>query len=134
LSAAAIELRRAAIVTRLSRPYLYLLLAAALFIRAFLPQGYMPERSSSGTIAVALCASGGVHLIRLGETEPRNERRAEQPCMFAGTAAPLLPPPAPLVLESREAGEAVFASHIAAPGLFAGPRLLPPATGPPLPA
>src|SRR5690606_6324054 len=44
-------------VTPAFRPFLWLLLAAALFARAFVPQGYMPERTAESTLAVAICGS-----------------------------------------------------------------------------
>ena len=84
------------------RPTLWLLLAAALFARAFVPQGYMPERTAQSTIAVAICGSEGHWAIPLGDGDeaPDDENAAaEAPCAFAGLGAPALPP-AP-ALETR---------------------------------
>jgi hypothetical protein len=115
---------------------LWLLLAAALFARAFLPQGYMPERTGAGTIAVVLCSSGGVHHIPLGNGAGQDEepRRAQPPCAFAGLAAPALPPPALSQVPSPAA--AAFAYLALAPAFApaATPRHHPPARGPPLAA
>ena len=123
-------------VTRSSQITLWFLLAAALFMRAALPQGYMPERSASGAIAVALCGSDGLHLIPLadGAAPDEDRQRAEPPCAFAGLAAPTIPPhslpelalPAPQVL--------AHADHAPVVALEAAPRLHPPSRGPPLPA
>ena len=119
-----------------SRPILWLLLAAALFMRAFVPQGYMPERSGDGAIAVAMCASGGVHLIPLkdeGSAPADRAKRAGEPCAFTGLghAVPLsgLPDAPPPVASAL----APFAGFAAA-GPAGAPRLRPPARGPPLPA
>ena len=107
-------------MTRSCRPVLWLLLAAALFMRAVLPQGYMPERTDGGSFAVVVCGSGGTHLIRLGGAadQPQERQRAEPPCAFAGLGTGTVPP-----------------SEWAAPLAPAAPhRLLPPARGPPLAA
>ena len=65
---------------RSSRTVLWLLLAAALFMRAFLPQGYMPERTESGAITVRVCGSGHVLQIPTGKDEaPNKSERAEPP-------------------------------------------------------
>ena len=114
---------------------LWLLLAAALFMRAFLPQGYMPERSASGAITVRVCGSGHVVQIPTGKDEaPANGERAEPPCAFAGLGTPALPPPAAAELRAPEPAELAFvhAGETApAPGT---PPPHPPARGPPLAA
>jgi hypothetical protein len=118
-------------VPRLSRSYLWFLLAAALFMRAVLPQGYMPERTGSGAIAVVVCGSGAVHRIPVGD-EGDEQQRAEPPCTFAGLAAPAVP--APALPELRFSARAALAhadlARVTAP--FAAPHRHPPARGPPL--
>jgi len=119
-----------------ARPLLWILLAAALFMRAFVPQGYMPERSGDGAIAVAMCSSGGVHLIPLGDEEsaPENERKpADQPCAFAGLGSAALPPALPAPVPAIASAVAYFGPSGPAEATSA-PRLRPPARGPPLPA
>ena len=123
-------------MTRSCRPVLWLLLAAALFMRAVLPQGYMPERTDGGSFAVVVCGSGGTHLIRLGGAadQPQERQRAEPPCAFAGLgtgtvppsewAAPLAPAALPIAFAEASTAFAPAAPH----------RLLPPARGPPLAA
>lgn len=117
-----------------SRPFLWLLLAAALFMRAVLPQGYMPERAADGTIAVALCGSDAVHLIPLAGESDEDSERAEPPCAFAGLAAPAVAPTAFAELSAPALAAAAFAQGFGAPVPAACARLLPPATGPPLAA
>ena len=123
-------------VTRSSRPFLYLLLAAALFVRALVPQGYMPERADSGAVAVVMCGSGGVHLIPLKQDReaPGKSQRAEPPCAFAGLAAPALPPPAAPELLPTTLAAMAYAEERAFDTRLAATRLHPPARGPPLAA
>ena len=127
---------------RLHRSFLWLLLFAAFLPQfmnpqgAVLPQGYMPERSADGAIAVVVCGSGGVHLIPLKDgADPEKERqRAEPPCAFAGLGGAAVPPPSFEELPFPKP-EAVAYAEQAASGLAPSPtRLLPPSTGPPLPA
>jgi hypothetical protein len=120
-------------VTRRVPLFLYLLLAATLFMRAVLPQGYMPERSDAGSIAVVVCGSGAVHRIPVGDGEEQ-QQRAEPPCAFAGLAAPAVP--APRLPELRFPARVELAhSAQAQPAVpAAAPHLRPPARGPPLPA
>lgn len=117
-----------------SRPFLWLLLAAALFMRALLPQGYMPERAADGTIAVALCGSDGIHLIPLADESDDDSQRAEPPCAFAVLTAPAVAPPAFAELAAPALAAVAFAKTFAAPAPTPAARLLPPATGPPLAA
>lgn len=123
-------------MTAASRPFLWLLLAAALFVRAFVPQGYMPERSDGGAIAVAVCGSGGVHVIPLGKDGEREKDRPrpEPPCAFAGLSGAALPPPAAAELPAPQAASIAYAAPARAFAAQAPPRLFPPARGPPLPA
>lgn len=121
---------------RTHRASLWLLLAAALFMRAFVPQGYMAERSDSGTIAVTLCGSDGVHLIPLkqaGNSE-QEQQRVEPPCAFAGLGTAALPPPGLPELPLPAAVETAYPADGIDVGYFVAPRLRPPVRGPPLPA
>lgn len=121
-------------MTRPSHPFLWFLLAAALFMRAVLPQGYMPERSTSGSIAVVVCGSGAIHRIPIGDGDDRGDgqqQRAEPPCAFAGLAAPAVPAPAlpELLLPARAVLARAQQARVIAP--VAAPHLHPPARGPP---
>jgi hypothetical protein len=118
----------------MTRPYLWLLLAATLFMRAVLPQGYMPERSDSGAIAVVVCGSDAVHLIPLKDGSEEERPRAEPPCAFAGLGSPAVPPPAGFALAVTAHVEPAFASVPSTFSVAGAPRLRPPARGPPLAA
>jgi len=120
---------------RQSRGVLWLLLAAALFMRALMPQGYMAERTDGGAIAVKVCGSGHVLQIPVGRDEtPDAADRAQPPCAFAGLGAPALPPPAFADLPAPAPVEAaVLAAAPDAPRV-AAPLPHPPARGPPLAA
>lgn len=79
---------------RRSPGLLWLLLAAALFMRAVVPQGFMAEADAAGSVTVKVCGAGHLVEIPVGEDEsPRGGPRAQQPCAFAGLGAPALPPP-----------------------------------------
>jgi hypothetical protein len=124
-------------MTRVRHPhaFVWLLLAAALFMRAFLPQGYMPVRSDDGAITVTVCGAG--HVLRIptgrGEAPQRNER-AEPPCAFAGLGSPALPAPARAELVAPEPVKpAIAVAPEAAPGPAAA-LFRPPVRGPPLAA
>ena len=105
-------------------------------MRAALPQGYMPERSDSGAIAVKICGSYDVHLIPLkhGSDPAKQRQNAEPPCAFAGLASPGLPPALELDLPPRKIARANFGTPAVAQPPLATPRFLPPARGPPVSA
>jgi hypothetical protein len=123
-------------VTAISRPWLYLLLAAALFMRAFLPQGYMAERSSDGVIAVTLCNSDGVHLIPIRKSANSDEdrQRVAPPCAFAGLAELALPPAPDFELPERKLASSSYVRPAERLVRAEAPRHHPPARGPPLTA
>lgn len=115
----------------LAKPgFAWMLLLAALAMRALIPQGYMAESTSPGTLTVTVCHSDAVWQIPVEKRKPDRERRDPQPCAFAklsvGAAPELaarLPLP-PVVVASFAANEAPLALASAA-------RQLPPARGPP---
>lgn len=128
------EPKRAA-VTPAFRPFLWLLLVAALFVRAFVPQGYMPERTAESTISVAICGSGGHWAIPLGHDENApEEKRAEPPCAFAGLGAPALPPAPVPTLSAFPPAETPYFTVSNPVGVIGAGLVLPPARGPPIPA
>jgi len=120
-------------MTRARHPRALLwLLLAALFMRAFVPQGYMPERTGSGAITVKVCGSGHVLQIPTGKREaPDQADRAEPPCAFAGLGTPALPPPAGSKAAPPTAAEPVFAAVSGSARPRSDVRPLPPARGPP---
>lgn len=114
------------------RASLWLLLAAALLMRAFLPQGYMPERSDSGAITVRVCGAGHVLQIPTGKRDaPGKAGRAQPPCAFAGLGAPALPPPTIAGLPSAGPLEPLFGDTGEAALSLSAPLPHPPARGPP---
>ena len=120
---------------RSSRTALWLLLAAALFMRAFLPQGYMAERTEQGAVTVRVCGSGHALPIPTGKDEaPARSERAEPPCAFAGLGTPALPPPAAADLPTPKRTEQAFAHAAEAVAPRAARLPHPPARGPPLAA
>lgn len=117
---------------RLSRPgaWVWLLLAAALFMRAVMPQGYMAE-AKGGVLIVDICNSDATWTIELppkkGEAK---EHEKPSPCAFAGFAAAATMPDMPLlpqVLPARAVQPTLAAKALA----LRPAHTLPPSTGPP---
>jgi len=121
---------------RSPRATLWLLLAAALFVRAFVPQGYMAERSADGSIAVTLCASGGIHVVPLKKRDPGSgaAERAEPSCAFAGLGSPALSPRAMPAIAPVAQAQAVWSVLPGEGARIVAQRVRPPARAPPLPA
>lgn len=117
-----------------SRLNIVLLLAAALFMRAVMPAGYMPERGNDGTIAISLCNSDGVLRIPVKDAGPDDdaEHRSAPPCAFAGLGDPLATPPELPQLALFEHFEHSFAAIAERLALSGHGRVLPPARAPPL--
>lgn len=117
---------------RFPHTFVWLLLAAALFMRAFLPQGYMPERTEGGALTVRVCGSGHLLQIPTGKDEvPPRFERAEPPCAFAGLGTPALPPFAGFDLPVPGSVAESFAVAAAPPLPATAAWLRPPARGPP---
>lgn len=120
--------------SRVKLGFVWLLLVAALVMRAAVPQGYMTERAEDGAVTVLICHSDAVVQIPLPQKKapPENDgKQAREVCAFAGLgvgAAPAspafdLPLPQP-VAESFAIDHGPFA-------LAAAARQRPPARGPP---
>ncbi len=119
-------------MTNAFRPFLWVLLAAALFVRAFVPQGYMPERAADSTITVAICGSEGHWAIPAGKSAPApEEARADPPCAFAGIGTPALPPGPALEVPTLALGAAHYPGPSRIVGAVGAEVLLPPVRGPP---
>jgi Protein of unknown function (DUF2946) len=121
---------------RLSHPLIWLLLVAAVMMRAAMPAGWMPTVDQSG-IRIAVCTGMGPEFLTMGSDgnlhkEAPAPRAPHEPCPFAlAAAAPAYLPPA-LVLPQPP----VSLIPLAFPELAAisaalrrNPR--PPARGPP---
>lgn len=109
-----------------------LLIAAALLLRAALPQGWMIESDTAGGVAIAMCNSDMTVTIpyKPGHA-PKEDGDGGEPCAFAGHQTAATPPdglaPLPLPLVAPAAYDATRAQALSretAPNL-------PPATGPP---
>ena len=109
-----------------------LLVAAALSMRVLIPQGYMAESTSPGTLTVTVCHSDAVLRIPVEKKAPDRERRDQQPCAFAKLAVGDAPGPDAAPLPLPPAVAASFAVHEAPFALASAARQLPPSRGPPL--
>lgn len=123
-------------MTRLQRSgaMIWLLLVAALCMRALTPAGYMAERVD-GEIVVDICNSDATWRIPLRQRDDgKGDQRHEAPCAFAGIASPATPAAdvrLPLVFRDAGAVRPRLAGRVPD---SASPRILPPARGPPVPA
>lgn len=112
---------------------LALLLAAALFMQAIVPSGYMPERAETGFITVGICHSGAVMHIPLGpqDQDPADPAANDPlPCTFAALGFATWPPGGALAVPHAVAVRA-FATGEAPFALSHARRQQPPARGPP---
>lgn len=125
---------------RRGRAAIWLLLAAALFLRAAVPQGTMPDAGGGRFVAVPMCNSAALWHIPLGQAgedsgeDSGGDQPAAAPCAFAGLGSPAAPPPVLPDLPPPAIADHAFARVAvrAAPPALPAPR--PPARGPPLPA
>lgn len=114
-----------------------LLLAAALLVRAVVPQGFMVDRTADG-VTIAMCNSDMTVTIPLKDgplKDGQGPKQADQqadPCAFAGHQSAATPPeglaPLPLPLLAPAPHDAVRERALSP----ASPHHLPPATGPPI--
>jgi hypothetical protein len=113
-----------------------LLIAAALLVRAAIPQGWMIENQAAGGITIAVCNSDMTVTIpfKPGHAPKQQDDNKGDPCAFAGHQSAATPPdglaPLPLPLLAPAAYDATRA-HALSPE--SAPNL-PPATGPPVTA
>jgi hypothetical protein len=120
---------------RFSGMWLWLLLAAALAMRAVLPQGYMVT-AAPGQIAISVCTGQGPTTILIGKAHgsdhSHDDQDTAQRCAFADLTVPGLPgvPPIELVLALAFV-LALWLAHAAPLQLRRVGRLRPPLRGPP---
>ena len=129
-------------LTAAQRRLLLALFACALFVRALVPQGWMPTTGVDGRVGLMLCsgtmsdAPMAMAMDERGDVHkqiPAHDPSSDHPCAFSGLglahgAPPLLAllmPPAPAFTERPLPAISVAIGH----GLAAPP---PPQTGPPL--
>ena len=110
-----------------------LLLAAALLVRAVIPQGYMVESARPGGLTVTICHSDKVWQIPLEKNHMKHGKQSHgdpQPCAFAAMGA-ATPPADVAMLPLPEAVAGSFVSNEASFALRNTERQRPPARGPP---
>lgn len=115
--------------------FVWLLLAAALLVRAAVPQGYMTERVDGGAVTVLICHSDATWRIPLPEKQEApadEERKAQEVCAFAGLGTGAVPGSPVLDLPlPQPVAEAFTIDH--GPFVLASlARQRPPARGPPV--
>jgi hypothetical protein len=121
---------------RFSRVWLWLLLAAALGMRAFLPQGYMVT-AAPDQIAISICTGQGPATILIGKAQgsdhsKKDGRDAAQRCAFADLTVPGLAAVPPIELALALAFVlALWLAEAAPLRLRQVGRLRPPLRGPP---
>ena len=111
----------------------WLLLALALLVRAWLPQGFMPVAAPDG-IRVAICSGSGPAFVVLGRDGKFHQEEPEQkrtPCPYALAAASADLPPLPALPAPPIAAQAPAPQGLIAARLAAWRALRPPARGPP---
>lgn len=115
---------------------IWLLLAATLFLRAFVPAGWMPDTGRNDVIVAKMCNSAATVTIPLDREKAPDEtaRHDSAPCLFAGFSgdAPF-PANRPVLLAGPPADQlpvAVLASLLLERSAF----LIPPGRGPPVAA
>jgi len=115
--------------------WLWLLLAAALGMRAFLPQGYMVT-AGPDQIAISICTGQGPTTILIGKAQgsdhSQDEQDAAQRCAFADLTVPGLAAVPPIELALALAFVlALWLAEAAPLRLRKVGRLRPPLRGPP---
>lgn len=112
---------------------LYLLLVATLFLRAFVPAGWMPDVNRSDVIVAKVCNAAYRVVIPLDRKDKKPASgHHEAPCAFAGFAgdAPLPASAAPIPLAPPQVQQRV--ATLAPLVLERTARLLPPGRAPPV--
>ncbi|TNE33965.1 MAG: hypothetical protein EP350_02820 [Alphaproteobacteria bacterium] len=121
------------ILRRTRLTYAWLLIAAALFMRAAVPAGWMPEQGQGATIVAKVCNSAITIEIPLkrGETAPRQGNH-QVPCAFSSFAdgAPLAEPIG--LAEAAIALQAITLAILEQFELGVQPRVKPPGRAPPV--
>ena len=108
---------------------------AAFLLQAFIPAGYMADRTEAGVITAKLCGSDGVWLIPIEKkhipADEQEKQRADQQCTGVAFAKDIgtlgtfvIAPPSPAL--------ALYEEHHGPQIVAARARALPPARGPPI--
>jgi hypothetical protein len=113
-----------------------LLVAAALLLRAGVPQGWMAGQGADGGIAITMCNSSAKVVIPMkpGHVPQGQDEDADlsaKACAFAGHHAAATPPDGLVPLPLPQLAEAAYDATREQALSPDSPRVLPPATGPP---
>ena len=113
----------------------WLLLAAALLVRAAIPQGYMTERADDGAVTVLICYSEAVWQIPVPEKKAPaggEQDKAREVCAFAGLGTGAVPASSHFDLPLPQPVAKSFAVDRGPFVLAAEARQRPPARAPPV--
>lgn len=115
-----------------------LLIAAALFVRAIIPAGYMPS-DETRSFSIMLCADQNAASVRIdipvdttSSQHDKNQSPSDHPCAFGGLSAASLSGADAVLLDSAIAHIiALGVAPVATPVLQGFFHLRPPLRGPP---
>jgi hypothetical protein len=102
------------------RSWVALLLAPALALRLFVPDGFMASAGADGTLTMQMChgdarSSTVIRVTQGGEAPADHGNSHEAPCAFAATAATAPPPLAAVALDLAPIPQAPAPARKAAP-------------------
>ena len=108
-----------------------LLVALAMVMRVFVPQGMMVQQADSGTIEIAICNSDATWSLPVKTHHaPAETKQSSSHCVFAGHGGGGEPPLAP-AMTLPELAEAAYDATRARALSPNSPRSTPPARAPP---
>ena len=121
--------------SRAKLAFVWLLLAAALLVRAAVPQGYMTERADDGAVQVLICHSDTVWQIPVPEKKAPvqgEQDGTQEVCAFAGLGTGAVPASPSFDLPLPQQVAYSLAIDHGPFVLAAEARQRPPARGPPV--
>jgi len=74
-----------------SRQFVLWLLFATVLLRTAIPDGFMPERQTDGSVSLGYCHAGALAHLRVGDPTARSDRSSHEECVFAAAVVPVLP-------------------------------------------
>lgn len=130
----ALRLSEPRLARKCAPAWVWLLLVAALAMRAVFPAGIMAEARGS-TIVVGICNSDAKMRIEIPARHDGDEGKAKpSPCAFASLAHVAIGASPSIALPRPTVAKAAYRAQRVRPFATAPPRLRPPVRGPPLPA
>lgn len=117
-----------------SRTALWSLIVAALFVRALVPSGWMPDTGRTDVIIAKMCnADFTVRIPLKREKAPdRDGHQAQEHCVFGGLAGAGMLPALPVVPIAPPPAHQLRIATLVALDLVPPGHILPPGRGPPL--